>query len=466
MGRHSAVGTVGRRPAADNRRLHALLGLGYLLSYWYVYISYISVRWSYMGFPYYPMTPWQIAFAALGVMAVAFSLPTRLRGPSSIFLWLLFAFVYVPTMAQTYMLAEREANVYNIPLAALTIVMIVACWICGRVSSSAAQPGRSTPVEMVPHQGLAYGFVVLAMVLSGLQLFYYRDILTFSDFTSSSDIYAQRFAAADVTGGVIGYVRTYYSTVIAPPVIALGLLSRRYRWFIVPGLACFVISYMIDGSKISLIIPVAMLGIYGVVRWARSGVLVMTGALGALTFICGLLTGQSAALRYFADLILVRSIAIPGQQFALYYDLFGTRGYTWWSNVKGINLFVPPPATFAADPRWPMLGKIVGEEYGGIASQNNSNANPFAGEGVAAAGALGVVVIGLVLAAYLRLLDQTASSLHRTFVLLVSVPVAMALTNIHLSTMLMSFGGAFWVAAFIVMSRLETVDRLRAMRAA
>ncbi len=451
---------------ADSRRLHAILGLGYLLSYWYVYISYISIRWSYMGFPYYPMTPWQIAFAALGVMAVAFSLPTRLRGPSSIFLWLLFAFVYVPTMAQTYMLAEREAGVYTAPLAALTVIMIVICWVCRRAPAPAAQSVRSGPIDVVLHPALIYGFLLLAIVLSGLQLYYYSSILTFSDFTNSSDIYAQRFAAADVTGGVIAYVRTYYSSVIAPPLIALGLLSRRYRWFIVPGLACFVISYMIDGSKVSLIIPMAMLGIYGVVRWARSSVLLMTGALGALTFICGLLTGQSAALRYFADLILVRSIAIPGQQFALYYDLFGTRGYTWWSNVKGISLFVSPPANFASDPRWPMLGKIVGEEYGGIASQNNSNANPFAGEGVAAAGALGVVVIGLILAAYLRLLDQTASSLHRTFVLLVSVPVAMALTNIHLSTMLMSFGGAFWVGGFIVMSRLDTVARLRAGRAA
>lgn len=439
-----------RTSAGESRLLHAVLGLAYLLAYWNIYVGYISVTWAYMGFPYHPMEIWQIAFAALGVMAVAFSLPTRLRGPSAIFLWLLFAFVYVPTMAQTYMLGEREAGTYTVALAALTGVMIGLCWICRREPKASPTPA---PVQWISQDLLAYGSVVVTMAVSVIMLVYYRNILTFADITSSQDVYALRFAAADMTSGIIAYLRIYYTYVFGPTVFVFMLMSRRYRWFIVPGLACFLISYMIDGSKISLLIPLAMAANYAVIRWARSSVLFMTGALGALTLVSGLLTGYSSVLRWVADLILVRSIAIPGQQFALYYDLFGTRGYTWWSNVKGISLFVSPPATFAADPRWPMLGKIVGEEYGGIASQNNSNANLFAGEGVAAAGTLGVIVIGLVLALYLRVLDRSVIGLHRTFVIVLLVPAALALTNIHLSTMLMSFGGAFFVALFFVMTR-------------
>jgi len=404
-----------------------------------------------MGFPYHPMAVWQIAFAALGVMAVAFSLPTRLRAPSAIFLWLLFAFVYVPTMAQTYMLGEREASAYTTALAALTGVMIWLCWICRR--EPPVQAAKPAPIQIIPHHILAYGCLAVALVMTAILIFYYSSILTFADITSSRDVYALRFAAGDMTGGIIAYVRTYYTYVFGPTVFVFALMSRRYRWFAVPGLVCFVISYMIDGSKISLLIPLAMMAAYAVMRWVRSSVLFMTAGLGALSLVSGLLTGHSSVLRWIADLILVRSIAIPGQQFALYYDLFGSRGYTWWSNVRGISMFVPPPAAFAGDPRWPMLGKIVGEEYGGIASQNNSNANLFAGEGVAAAGTLGVIVIGLVLALYLRVLDRASVGLHRAFVLVLMVPAGLALTNIHLSTMLLSFGGAFFVAVFFAMTR-------------
>ena len=436
----------------DSRPLHAVLGLAYLLAYWNVYIGYVSVRWAYAGFLYRPLSLWEIVFAALGVMAVAFFLPTRLRSPSAIIVWLLFSLVYVPTMAQTFMLGERAPSSYVLALAALTVVMILASLVCRQKGPNRESP-TSRAVEIVPRAELAYGFLAGALLVSVVLLAYYRSILAFADITNSQDIYAARFAAADMTGVVIGYVRIYYGYVFGPTVLAFALISRRYRWFIVPGLACFVISYMIDGSKISLIIPLAMLATYGFIRGARSSVLAMTGAMGALTLVAGLLTGYSAILRLIADLVLLRSIAIPGQQFVLYYDLFASRGYTWWSNVRGISLFVPPPAGFAADPRWPILGQIVGEEYSGIASQNNSNASLFAGEGVAAAGPLGVVVIGLLLAIYLRVLDNAATGWHRVFVLLVIVPTGLALTNIHLSTMLLSFGGAFWVALFVFLRR-------------
>jgi len=459
MSGRAIVAKAVRGSVGDNRLLHALLGLAYLLAYWNISTEYISVVWAYAGFLYRPMTVDQIAFAIAGVMAVAFALPTRLRGPSAICLWLLFAFVYVPTLAQTYMLGTREGSSYTLALAALTGGMIFACWFCR--GPGPAEVRRPFPLEVGLAQQLAYGFLAMAMLVSVLLLYYYRDILTLADITNSGDVYALRFAASDITGGIVGYVRAYYSYVLGPGVVAFALASRRYRWFIFPGLACFLIAYMIDGSKISMIIPMAMMATYVLIRWARSSVSMMTGALGVLTLVCGTLVGSSSVFRFIADLILLRSIAIPGQQFVLYYDLFRARGYTWWSNVKGISLFVPPPANYAADPRWPSLGQIVGEDLAGFSSRNNYNASLFAGEGVAAAGPLGVVVIALVLAIYLRVLDRAAAGWPQVFVVLVTVPVGLALTNTHLSTMLVSFGGAFWVALFIVLKRAPTPARSR-----
>jgi len=159
------------------------------------------------------------------------------------------------------------------------------------------------------------------------------------------------------------------------------------------------------------------------------------------------LFGRSTSLfRFILDLVLVRSIAIPGQTFQLYTDFFSKTAHTWWSNVKGVNLIVPPPAVFASDSSWPNLGLLIGREYYGINSRMNANANLFAGEGVAAAGSFGVVVIGVLLALWLRTLDRAALGWNRAFVLVISAPMALCLTNSHLSTLLLSFGGLFWQA--------------------
>lgn len=437
----------------DSRPLHAFIGLAYLLCYWWVYTNYLSVVWSYAGLIYRPLSAWQLAFATLSVAAVAFALPTRLRTPSSLILWLLFAFVFVPTIAQTFMLGERESGTYMLALLAFTAGMLVICWVTQRPAAASAIP--TSP----PGQDLAYGLVIALGVIGLALVVIYRDILTLANITNSDDVYAARFAAADVTSGLLGYVRTYFSYVIVPGVLAVGLAVPRLRWMIAPSLAGFLVSYAIDGSKVSLIIPLAAGAVYVVMRWARSSVLVMTGGIGFLTFAAGLLVGHSPLLRFVSDLILFRSIAIPGQQFALYYDLFAARGFTWWSNVRGISLIVPPPAGFASDPRWPVLGQIVGEEYYGISSQTNSNANPFAGEGVAAAGPIGVVVIAIVLAVYLRVLDRAALGWQRGFAILVVVPLGLALTNVHLSTMLLSYGGAAWVLAFTFLRPGRNVGR-------
>lgn len=429
---------------ADSRVAHAVVAVAYLFFFWGVYEHYLSVVWGYSGLYFRPLRAWETIFAALGVALVAWSLPVRLKQPSALILWLLFAFVYVPTMAETFMLGERSSVAYVPALTALTCAMAgVAFLTQWRVPVRDEVSGR----EFLPSRGFVYGFLVACMAMAGVVIFLYRDIMTFADVTSSEDVYASRFAAADMTSGAVSYIRLYFTYVVGPAMIAIGLTSSRYMPLVVVGLFCFVVSYMIDASKISLVIPMAMFAVAAVMRFAKGSVMAMTGATAALTLLASLLTGYSPLLRFVADLILFRSIAIPGQQFALYYDLFHARGYTWWSNVRGISLVVPAPSAFAADPRWPVLGQIVGEEYYGIASQNNSNANLFAGEGAAAAGPLGVVVIGLALALYLRVLDRSAVGWSRSFVFLLMVPLGLALTNLHLSTLLLSFGGAFWVLA-------------------
>jgi hypothetical protein len=419
------------------RTLQALVGLGYLFLFWDIYDRYLSVVWGYTGLYHRPMTAWETAFIVVSVGVVSFLMPRQLGRPSAVVAWFLYAFAYVPTIAMTFMIGSRASIAYVPSLLALTfamtMVMLVAQW---RIPPSArpAVPPDGT-VMAVLLAGAAVLFVILAYT--------YRGILSFA---SIEDVYVQRFAASEVGGGLIGYCRTYFPYVFAQGLVALGLVVKRFRLLIIPGLASFLLAYMIDASKIALIIPVAMFAVYAAVVLGRATSMLATLSLAIMSAICSLLTSHTALVRLIADLVLLRSIAIPGQTFAQYADLFTARGYTYWSNVRGVNALVPPPAAFAHDPSWPVLGQIVGVEFYGFESRMNANANLFAGEGVAAAGPVGVIVIGVLLLVWLRVFDLAARGWDRTFVVLIAVPLSLSLTNVHLSTLLLSFGGAFWPA--------------------
>jgi hypothetical protein len=141
-------------------------------------------------------------------------------------------------------------------------------------------------------------------------------------------------------------------------------------------------------------------------------------------------------------------LGLPGLTFSQYSDVFRVEGYTYWSHVKGFDLIVDAPRSLGADPAWPGLGYIVGDRLY-FNPTNNVNANLFSGDGVAAAGVIGVLLIGTVVACWLVLLDRSAGRWHRGFAFLVTLPLGLSLTNGHFTTTLVSFGGLFWLLVFL-----------------
>ena len=427
---------AGGMPLHATRWANLVAGLLYLGLFSHIYRTYISPVWGYTGLYYSPLSTWEIAFTVTVTAMVSLTLPRQLVKPSAIIIWLLYAFVFVPTVAITFMIGNNPSWFYVPSLIALAVAIVIAAWLTG---GNEPEGREGLPNETFDKFMIA-GFAIMAVAL----FVTFRDILSFA---TVDDIYVQRFAAAEVGGGVIGYFRTYFSYVFSPTLIAIGLVSRRHA-LIAAGVAGYILSYAIDAAKIALVIPVAIFIFVGLKRVRVTSTSLYTLGIAMFAGIASLFTEYSAAVRYFVDVFLLRTITIPGQTFSQYYDLFEARGYTFWSNTRFIDMVVPPPVAFRSDPFWPVLGQIVGAEYYGADSRMNANANLFAGEGVAAAGPIGVIAIALLLSGWLRLLDRYSRDWNRSFVIAVTIPVGMALTNIHLTTLLLSFGGLFWLAAF------------------
>ncbi|NJC34174.1 hypothetical protein GGR88_001648 [Sphingomonas jejuensis] len=418
---------------------NCVVGVLYLVTFSHIYETYISPTWGYTGLVYRPLTYTEFLFQVVLVAITSFFLPPRIDKPSGLIIWLLYAFVFMPTTAMTFMIGFNTSSFYASGLVALAASVIV----CSIVSTKSPVPSVvSENISEAFTNLMLFGFIVVALVLFVV----YRDILSFA---AIDDVYTQRFAASDLdSGALVGYFRTYFTYVFSPALIAIGITLKRKRWMILAGVGGYIFSYLIDASKISLVIPLAILVFSLMKSRGLESTAFFTVGIAILAAVASLFTEYSSLIRFIVDLVLLRSIAIPGQTFSQYYDLFYNRGYTYWSNTKIINLVIPPPGDFKLDPMWPNLGTIVGAEFYGADSRMNANANLFVGEGIAAAGPIGVLVIGLVLAYWLRSLDNFSQKWPATISMTVMVPIGLGLTNVHLTTLLLSFGGLFWLVAF------------------
>jgi hypothetical protein len=402
----------------------------------YAHSQYLAYDWGYYGFSYRPLGAAEVGMIVGLVCIGAAGVPRRLGNPSAIVLLLLHMIVFIPTVVISLGLNTNRIDKYGLSLAALAAVFLFA----GRMSQRPRRSASGRPGALPGNAFTLYflgGFVLATLVLVAA----YRSIMTFAGL---EDIYQQRLAASD-DNVVLAYLRTYYATVISPGILTLGLVQSR-RWLAALGVAGCIITYMIDAQKTAFLLPFAMILAYFALRNRLGAIQASSAAIAGLAAVVAVsvsLNPVSGVARFLNTFLVFRTIAIPGLTFSQYHDLFSTLGYTWWSNVTGFGLFIPAPPAFANHPDWPSLGRIVGDYYYGFGSQN-ANANLFSGEGVAAGGALGVLVIGLVWAAWLRLVDIVAEGWDPLFALLAFIPVGISLTNGHLSTVMLSFGGGFW----------------------
>lgn len=402
------------------------------------YVEYLNPVWEYYGFTYRAVSWADFAFMAFLVTFAAMVLPIKLARASSIVILLLFTVVYVPTVVITLGLDTNRIERYGLSLLALGLAFGIACL-------AARLPSRPEQVARLPGVIFTRVFLWSWLISCAVLVYRYSSIMTMAGL---DDVYQQRAAGAS-TSLLISYMQTYFSNVLSPALIALGLIQRKY-WVVLIGVVGCVIMYMITAQRTIFLLPFVIIGLHYSLKSSVSILRSSAFPLFLLTIVvllCATYYADNSVVSLFATYLVFRTLALPGLTFSQYFDEFGTYGLTWWSHIRGFDLFISAPDFFASNPSWPNLGFIVGElAYGNV--ENNVNANLFSGDGLAAAGPVGVLVVGFVFAVWLVLLDRVTRGWDKTFAILVTLPLGLSLTNGHLSTMMLSFGGLFWLLIF------------------
>lgn len=395
---------------------------------------YLSVEHAFWGFnkPHYD--PLALFVTAMFAVLPASVMPLYFNKPSTLFIYALAFFVYMPGLVIAMLNRVDALDAYFW----LFFNFCIGLVICSLLVRSVGRPSLK---EKAPSRFLI-GFNLCGALVCFIVLFLtYREVLSFSGL---NEIYLQREKGA-ATSLFIGYCQVYLAYFFSPVLFVSGVLYKRLL-LVLLGFSGFIFIYMITAERTVLLLPFIMLLVALAFKirgfGARNGYgLFLFGAVSVV--LISLLFEQFHIMSQLGIYFFMRLIAIPGLFVSQYYDLFSVQGYTHWSHVSVIGNLFEVPSAFAWDEKWPALGKILAERVLGIQSQ--SNAGFVATDGVAAFGSIGVLVICLLYSGWLLLLDYVSRGWSLLFLMTVLFPLAFITTNGSLFTVLTSFGGALWI---------------------
>ncbi len=400
--------------------------------------DYAAIEWPFYGYAYVGVSRTGIAVLVGFLIAISAFLPGRIESPSSLALIVICLFVLVPAAVCAVGMPQRGGPNPNLMLLSLGVSFIIAC-VTNRGSSD---PGSVVTRE--PHPLFILLLVALAVLTMAFLIYRFRDIMSFA---SLDTLYEQREKGA-ATNVFEGYTQTYSQYVFSTGLVAFGLFKRNI-WFIGLGLAGSLVNYMITAEKAGIRYPVFIVSLFAMMKSKRKifrDVNLIAVALAAILYLSVRYYHSSGIAEFAAWYFGMRTALTPGAFILHYMDFFSYRGYTYFSHVRGLDLFIPVPEQFANDARWPSIGIILGEDHFGF-QRLNANANFIASDGIASLGLLGIPLAVVTFGFFLRLLDRISRGIGDLAVVLL-VPVALMLTNGSLLTVITSFGGLFWIAAF------------------
>lgn len=406
-----------------------ILTLIYLIAFDWMYISWLAVKFTYLGFEYHE--PGLLLFLVSHIIAwlPALWIPLRLIRPSVIIYWFLFLMTYIPAvLLPVYIRLSSVDDLYFLMLSLLAGMIIIGAIYF-------------IPVLKLPSLALSEEkFLKIMYIVTGLLALYI--IYVFKGrmrLVGLDDIYELRKDNDELLeGSMVGYAILAMGACFFPMLLALGLTCKNYR-MLLSGALGLIFLYSTQGSKTYLFSSVILVMVYLIIRKNSNNFglklivffIILTVVLNALT-----LYGPQNWLLItstIASITFMRTICMGGMLTSQYYFFFTYHPKTYYSHINVVRKVIDYP--YGNQP----LGRVIGYSFTGDTFLN-ANANFWVTDGIAATGVIGVIIISLLCAIVFWFLDSVAKKHNVIFASLCIVVISMALLNTSLFTTLLSGG--------------------------
>ena len=399
-----------------------------------------------------------VLLRVIALMPILF-LPTRIALPSQMAVWILYICVYTSTV-----MFGRSIGIDSLmEFLPLLSLMTVSLFLLSRLGSLP----RTTPVSDFAPAGTSR-LIIAIWVIAALTLaiyvtgsvFFLRSLEDLYD-TRDEFIYLARTAGAGV---ILAYLAPPVGSVLAPLVIAWGVISKRYL-YVVLALAAAAIGAAQWSDKASLLGTI----VSGAAAWSMSVstrskgrirpeyiLLALSGA-GIAAYVADVLLGFDQGSWDITQLLYFRVHAVPGIICSLFYDFFSVNPPAHWSYATGSG---PLSWLIGSEPIYEMQpARLIGQTYF-WGAETNANANLWF-NGYAEAGLFGTVFESTLLIGYFFVLDRVAIAKSVPIVTAATASIGFCLSNGGMPTALVTNGLALFVLLLLLTRRNEFDERAR-----
>ena len=411
----------------------------YVLSLVNLLANYASVEWAIYGYSYSEIEFIDLLILTAILITWALVVPKRIDRPSSLVLIIIYIFVCLPAVVAILGFEKIPTNKYYLLLLVLTLGFSLSCLLTKGFKRYSFDSAREYSKKFIP-------FLIFLWVISfGVLLYTSASLMNFAGLDS---IYEQREIGA-AKNLFEGYIQTYFGYVISPALVVIGMHRKNYL-YVGLGFIGALVLYLITAEKAVITYPVFIIAFFYILNIKancyNTAVFIML-LFSLFLFFAVNFYERNEAAAFVAWYLGIRTLLIPGAFIVHYADYFSETGYTYLTHVSGISSFINIPAQYLTDARWPSLGLLVGEDYLNIPTLN-ANANFMASDGLASYGVVGLFISLMLFAIFLIVLDKATQGIKNSIGLPILLPIALTLTNGSLFTVLVSFGGLFWIIVF------------------
>lgn len=362
----------------------------------------------------------------------------------SFFCFFIYLFIYVPCVHALFVSNYLSPNTICVYSIAFLIVMLLMFNVRNKKSRLKFVTKRVLPF---------YYLEIICVILLAVIVLPNIGKIRFVNFLSNhEEMYMLRAELSSSRGVLTGYLLHWLKGGILPILFTIYLKKGNYKRILLCIFAYFLI-YMLDMQKITFLMPLVLYSIYKLMQlknWKYNFHIIIMSTIIVITYL--IYYNLDITIIYsLAAVFILRTICCEGWLATIYYKFFVIEGhpYTYYSHINIVNIITQ------GYPYDDNLGRIVTN------GSMNANACFLITDGIAAAGVIGVIIIGLLFCGFLYIINSVFKEYNLRYVSVCFIPAIISLLNVSFFTSILTSGIGLIACIFIYFDMSVFKDKLK-----
>ena len=403
------------------------------------YRDLIAPVFAFWGLGYGPLAAEYFWTSVVLCIVPALWMPVQFTRPSLFLFYVQYFLIYIPGSFIVYQSTLPKLPVHEALILQLTMfagLSIIQLTYLVRVPALRAFRVSSEMLCFAIGAGglLMFGFLAITL----------RGNFQIASFTEVYDLRAAMVETLKSTGTRFGfYAQVWIEAFILPLVFAVAFWKRRW-WVFLPVALGYIFLFGVGGAKAAILSVATLPMSYLLLSRAKGRIVFYLIAALSVMLLLGYASKALLPFKMHVQYIAVahfRFLTVPPLTLPQYFEFFSSHAVTHLSHVTGLSWLLP--YHFEQD-----IPYTVGSYF--YKGAVGLNSGPWAGDGLAGFGLLGIPLISLLCAAVFRIVDATAAELDPRFAGLALSTVAALFGNDPLFTTMVTGGLGLMMITFLV----------------